>query len=81
MMQRHGVVSVGYSARKHSLLRGSVSFCTIGCVLATKFGGEVRMLVFSKTQNLFLKIPPRDDLIKTINRFLMFPKSKLRKSD
>ena len=69
------------SARTHSSLRGSVSFCSIGCVLAKKFGGEDRIHVFSKTQKSFLEIPPRDDSIKKFNHFLIFPKSKLRKYD
>lgn len=58
-----------------------VSLFSIGCVLATKFDGEARIHVFSKTQKSFLEIPPRDDLIKIINLFLMVPKSKLRKID
>jgi len=29
--------------RTHLPLRGNVSFCSIGCVLATKFGGEARI--------------------------------------
>ena len=58
-----------------------VDFCSIGCVLAMKLCGEVRMHVFSKTNKAFLEIPPRDDLIKIINRFLMVPKSKLRKTN
>ena len=51
------------NTRTQSLLRESVSFCSIGCVLATKFGGEARMHEISKTQNSFLEIPPRYDLI------------------
>ena len=59
----------------------SVDFCIIGCVLATKFGGEAKIHVFPKTQKSFLEIPTRDNLIKIINLFLMVPKSKLRKTD
>ena len=69
-MQRQGVALVGCSARTHSSLRGSVSVCSIRCVLATKFGGEARIHVFSKTQKSFLEIPLRDDIIKIINLFL-----------
>ena len=69
-MQRQGVASVGCSARTHSLLRGSVIFYSIRCVLATKFGGEARIHVFSKTRKSFMEIPPRDDLIEIINQFL-----------
>ena len=58
-----------------------VDFCSIGYVLATKFGGEAAIHVFSKTQKSFLEIPPRDNLIKIINLFLMVPKSKLRKTN
>ena len=43
---------------------------SIICVLATKFCGEARIHVFSKTQKSFLEIPRRDDLIKIINLFL-----------
>lgn len=57
----------------------SISFCSIGCVLATIFCGEARIHVFSNTQKSFLEIPPRDNLIRFINKFLIFPKSKLRK--
>jgi len=80
-MQRQGIVSVSCSTRTHSSLRGSVSFCSIGCVLSTRFGGEVRIHVFSNTSKLFMEIPPRDDLIRFISQFLIFPKSKLRKDD
>ena len=53
----------------HSLLRGSVSCCSITCVLATKFGGEARMLEISKTHKSFMEIPPRDDLIRLLTYF------------
>ena len=65
--------------RIKSSLRGSVSFCSIICVLAMKLGGEVRMHEISKTQKSFLEIKPRDDLIRLLAYFLMSPKSKLRK--
>ena len=80
-MQRQGVASVGCSTRTLSSLRGSVSFCSISFVLATKFGGEARIHVFSKTHKSFLEIPLRDNLIKIINLFLTVPKSKLRKTE
>lgn len=67
-MQTLGVASVGCNARTHSSLR-SVSFCSISYVLATKFGEEARINVFSETQKSFMEIPPRDDLIKIINIF------------
>jgi len=44
-------------------LLGHASFCSIRCVLATKFGGETRMHEISKTYKSFLEISPRDDLI------------------
>ena len=45
------------------------SFCSIGCVLALKFCGEPRMHEISKTQILFLEIPPRNDLIRLVVNF------------
>ena len=51
------------STRTHSSLRESVIFCSIGCVLATKICGEIGIHEFSKTQKLFLEIPPRSGLI------------------
>ena len=48
----------------------TVSFLSIGCVLATRFGREARIHVFSNTQKSFLEIPPRSDLIRFINQFL-----------
>ena len=63
------------STRTHSLLRGSASFCSIRCVLATKFGAEARIHEISKTQKSFLEIWHRS---VSINHFLNIPKSKLR---
>ena len=62
----------------HSSLRASASFCSIGCVLAMKFGGEARIHEMSKTQKSFLEIPPISDLIRLLTILLMFLKSKLR---
>ena len=59
----------GCSTRTLSSLRGSVSFCSIRCVLALKFCGEARIHDISKTQKLFLEIPPRDDLIRLLVSF------------
>ena len=47
------------NTRTHSLLRGSVSFCSIECVLDLKFGKESRIHEISKTQKSILEIPPR----------------------
>ena len=43
------------STRTHSSLRGSVSFCSIGCVLAMKFGGEARIHKISKTEKFLME--------------------------
>jgi len=51
------------STRTQSSLRGSVSFCSIKCVLATKLGENDRIHEISITQRSFLEIPPGDDLI------------------
>ena len=69
------------STRTLSSLRGSVIFCSIRCVQATRFDGEARIYVFSNTHKSLLKFPPRDDLIRFINHFLIFPESKLREYD
>jgi len=37
------------NTRTHPSLRGSVSFCSIECVLAMKFGGETRIHEIFKT--------------------------------
>jgi len=66
------------STRTHSSLRGSVGFCSIGCVLATKFGGEARIHEISKNKKLFLEILPRSVSIRLLTDFQIFPKSKLR---
>ena len=58
-----------------------VSFCSIGCVIASIFCREVRIHVFSNTQKSFLEIPCRDGLIKLISQFFNIPKSKHRKYD
>ena len=73
VIKRQSVV-LGCAAveRTQSSLRGSVSFCSIGCVLATKFGGEARIHEISKTQKLFLEIPPRDGLIRQLTNFKYF---------
>jgi len=46
-----------------------VRICSIGCVLATKFGGEAKIHEISKTHKLFLEIPPRHDLTKLLTNF------------
>jgi len=76
----HLSLSCSFQVVQSSRRLEGVDFCSIGCVLATKFCGEARIHVFSKTQKLFLEIPPRDDLIKIINFLLMVLKSILRKS-
>jgi len=60
------------STRTHSLLRGSVGFCSIRCVLALKFCGEARMHEIYKTQKSFLEILPRNDLIRSLTGFELF---------
>ena len=60
------------STRPHSSLRGSVSFCSIECVLATKFCGEARIHEISKTQKSFKEIPRRNDLIRLLVSFKYF---------
>jgi len=45
-----------------------------------KFGGEARIHEISKTHKSFMEIPPRNDLIRLLTNFLMFPKSKLGKT-
>lgn len=70
VIQRQGVVAGCVALeRTQSLLRGSVSFCSIGCVLATKFAGEARIHETSKTHKSFLEIPPRDGLIRLLTSF------------
>src|SRR5690606_16621666 len=46
-----------------------VSFCSIGCVLATKSGEEARIHEISKTQKSFLDILPRNDLSRLLTNF------------
>lgn len=55
--------------RTQSSLRGSVSFCSIECVLATKCGGEARIHEISKIQKSFMEIPTRDGLIILLTIF------------
>ena len=66
------------NTRTHFSLKGSASFCSVGCVLAAKFGGEARIHEISKTQRSFLEIPPRKVSIRLLTIFEIFPKSKLR---
>lgn len=53
---------------------------SIGCALATKFGGEVGAHEISNTQKGFGQILNRSGDIKIINIFNRVPKSKLRKN-
>ena len=53
---------------------------SIGCALATKFGGEVRAHEISNTQKGFGQILNRSGDIKIINIFNGVPKSKLREN-
>ena len=69
-MTRDGA-EIGYcgsrcNTRTHSSLRGSVSFCSIECFLATKICGEARIHEISKTQKQFVKIPPRSVSIRLL---------------
>jgi len=48
---------------------GSVSFCSIGCVLAMKFGGEARIHEISKTQKSFLETLLRSVSIRLLTDF------------
>ena len=57
-----------------------VDFSSIGCALASRFCREAKTHAFSKTHKSFGKVPRRDDLIKIINFFKLFSKSKHRKS-
>ena len=52
---------------------------SIGCALATKFGGEVGAHEISNTQKGFGQILNNSGDIKIINIFNGVPKSKLRK--
>jgi len=51
---------------------------SIGCALATKFGGEVRAHEISNTQKGFVKILNSLGDIKIFNIFNGVPKSKLK---
>ena len=53
---------------------------SIGCALATKFGGEVGAHEISNTQKGFGQILNRSGDIKVINIFNGVPKSKLREN-
>lgn len=56
-----------------------VSFCSIGWCSSLKLCGEAKTH-FSKTQKLFMEIPPRDSSIKLIDhRLIFFPKCNLGK--
>jgi len=46
-----------------------------------KFGVEDITQEVSKTQQLFLEIMPRNDLIRLLSSFQIFSKSKLREYD
>jgi len=47
----------------------TINFCSIGGVLVSKFCGEAKTHEISKTQQLFMEIPPRDDSIKLLATF------------
>ena len=66
--------------RTQSSLKGSVSFCSIGCVLVMKFGGEARIHETFITHKFFLEIPPRDGLIRLLTYFLKSLTPQLRKT-
>jgi len=53
---------------------------SIGCALATKFGGEVGPHEISNTQKGFGQILNKSGDIKIINIFNGVPKSKLREN-
>ena len=53
---------------------------SIGCALATKFGGEAKEHKISNTQKGFGQILNRSGDIKIINIFNGVPKSKLREN-
>ena len=56
-------------------------FVASNVLLPRDFAERAKKHAFSNTKKLFGNIPPRDDLIKMINLFLMVPKSKLRKTN
>lgn len=70
VIQRQSVVAgCATLKRTQSSLWGSASFCSIRCVLAAKFSGKAIRHEISKTQNSFLEIPHRDDLIRLLTNF------------
>jgi len=61
-----------FNTTTHSSLRWSVSFCSIRCVLALKFGGEARIHEILKTRKFFLVIPHRSVSIRLLTVFKYF---------
>jgi len=66
------------SSKINSSLRGSVSFCSVKCVVALKFYGDTIIHEISKTHKSFLEIPLINDLIILLISFKIFSESKLR---